>query len=142
MPVVKYNTSELDLLARLMRSEALGEGTLGMLMVGNTGTNRVLANCLDFTDITSVTQMVYQNPGGFSGIDSSLFYKGSTTKEKELAKRVLKGETYYPATNSLWFYAPAPGEPCREQWFGQYNTGRYKGHCFYGPVPGACPNLY
>ena len=46
--LVNYNTKELDLMARLMRAEALGEGNLGMLMVGNVGVNRVLANCLTF----------------------------------------------------------------------------------------------
>ena len=46
--IVKYTDKELDLLARLMRAEALGEGNLGMLMVGNVGINRVIANCLDF----------------------------------------------------------------------------------------------
>ena len=46
--VVKYNQKELELLARLMRAEALGEGNLGMLMVGNVGINRVTANCLTF----------------------------------------------------------------------------------------------
>ena len=46
--VVKYNQKELELLARLMRAEALGEGNLGMLMVGNVGINRVIANCLTF----------------------------------------------------------------------------------------------
>ena len=33
--IIKYNTKERDLLARLMRAEAVGEGDLGMLMVGN-----------------------------------------------------------------------------------------------------------
>jgi len=39
---------ELDLLARLMRAEAEGDGDLGMLMVGNVGVNRVIGDCLDF----------------------------------------------------------------------------------------------
>ena len=63
--IVKYTEKELDLLARLMRAEALGEGNLGMLMVGNVGVNRVIANCLDFKNIRSIYDMVYQSPGGF-----------------------------------------------------------------------------
>ena len=39
--VIKYNDAELDLLARLMRAEAEGDGQLGMLLVGNVGVNRV-----------------------------------------------------------------------------------------------------
>ena len=49
--IVKYTTKEKELLARLMRAEAVGEGDLGMLMVGNVGINRVLADCLTFKDI-------------------------------------------------------------------------------------------
>ena len=73
MGVVKYTTEERDLLARLMRAEAVGEGNLGMLMVGNVGVNRTIANCLTFKNITTISKMVYQNPGGFSGTSSSLF---------------------------------------------------------------------
>lgn len=80
--IVKYTDKELDLLARLMRAEALGEGSLGMLMVGNVGINRVIANCLDFKNIRSIQDMVYQSPGGFSGINSALFQSSSTTAEK------------------------------------------------------------
>ena len=54
MSVVQYNSKELDLLARLMRAEALGEGNLGMLMVGNVGVNRVLGNCLTFKNIRTM----------------------------------------------------------------------------------------
>lgn len=107
--IVKYTTKEKELLARLMRAEAVGEGNLGMLMVGNVGINRVLADCLTFKNIRTISEMVYQKPGGFSGTSSSLFYGNPTTKEKELAERVIRGEYYYPATNALWFYAPKAG---------------------------------
>jgi len=66
MAIINYNEKEVDLLARLMRAEAVGEGNLGMLMVGNVIVNRALANCLDFKNITSISQVVYQNPGGFT----------------------------------------------------------------------------
>ena len=63
--VVAHNEKEVKLLARLMRAEAESEGELGMLMVGNVGINRVLANCLDFKNIRTIEQMVFQRPGGF-----------------------------------------------------------------------------
>lgn len=62
--IVKYTEKEMELLARLMRAEAVGEGDLGMLMVGNVGINRVIADCLTFKDITTISKMVYQSPGG------------------------------------------------------------------------------
>ena len=141
--LIKYSNKELDLCARLMRAEALAEGDLAMLMVGNVIVNRAIANCLDFKNIRTITDVVYQKPGGFVGTNSSLFNSGSaTTKEKELAKRVLKGEYYHPATNALWFYAPKKNEECKATWFNQRNTGRYKGHCFYAPDTGVCNELY
>ena len=140
--LINYTSKELDLCARLMRAEALGEGDLGMLMVGNVIVNRAIANCLDFKNIRSITDVVYQNPGGFTGTTSSLFKSGSTTKEKQLAERVLRGEYYHPATNALWFYAPTKNSDCKPTWFNQKNTGRYKSHCFYAPDPGICNELY
>ncbi len=141
--IVKYSNKELDLCARLMRAEALGEGELAMLMVGNVIVNRALANCLDFKKIRTISDVIYQRPGGFVGTGSSLFNSGSaTTKEKELAKRVLNGETYYPATNALWFYAPSGKSDCKSTWFNQRNTGRFKSHCFYAPNEGVCKELY
>lgn len=140
--VVKYNQKELELLARLMRAEALGEGNLGMLMVGNVGINRVIANCLTFKDITTIYDMIFQSPGGFSGTKSNLFYGNPTEKEKSLAMRVIRGEYYYPATNALWFYAPSSGSSCYSSWWDQEFAGRYKNHCFYKPDPGVCEELH
>lgn len=140
--LVNYNTKELDLMARLMRAEALGEGNLGMLMVGNVIVNRAIADCYTFKNIRSIYDVIYQSPGGFSGTNSSLFYGSSTTAEKELAKRCLKGEYYHPATHSLWFYAPGTGKNCNSTFYSQGLAGRYKNHCFYEPDAGVCPQLY
>lgn len=142
MNFLNYNDKEVDLLARLMRAEAVGEGELGMLMVGNVVVNRVLVDCLDFQDVRTITDVIYQNPGGFSGINSPLFQSSATIKEKELAERVLQGEYYYPATNALWFYSPNEGETCVPIWFNQQNVGRYKNHCFYAPNEGECKQLH
>lgn len=140
--IVKYTDKELDLLARLMRAEAVGEGNLGMLMVGNVGINRVLADCLTFKNIKTISQMIYQNPGGFSGTSSSLFYGKSTDLEKNLAKRVVRGEYYHPATNALWFYAPSSGAGCTSSWWDQDFAGKYKNHCFYKPDSGICKEIH
>jgi N-acetylmuramoyl-L-alanine amidase len=133
MAVVAHNSQELDLLARLIRAEAEGDGQLGMLLVGNVGINRVLANCLDFTAIRSIQQMVFQSPGGFEATQLSYFYQPARGIDRRLARRVINGEKFVPATRALWFYN-AFNEPCRAQWFGQWNTGRFKSHCFYAPL--------
>ena len=131
--VVAHNEQEVKLLARLIRAEAESEGNLGMLMVGNVGINRVLANCLDFKNITSIQQMVFQRPGGFEATLFSFFYQPARTHEIKLARRCIKGEKFHPASKALWFYN-AGSSDCNAQWWGQWNSGRYKSHCFYAPV--------
>ena len=59
MSVIKYTSKDVDLLARLMRAEAEGEGQEGMLMVGNVGVNRVLSDCLDFKNIRNISTSHY-----------------------------------------------------------------------------------
>lgn len=133
MAVVAHNSKELDLLARLMRAEAEGDGQLGMLLVGNVAINRVLARCLDFKDIRSIQAMVFQSPGGFEATQNSYFYQGAREVDRRLARRVINGERFVPATTALWFYNPFD-QGCLAQWWGQWNSGRYKSHCFYQPV--------
>lgn len=140
MSVIAHNTAEVDLLARLIRAEAEGDGNLGMLMVGNVGVNRVRADCLDFKDIRTITHMVYQSPGGFEATQKGYFYQPARDNERRLARRVLRGERFHPATNSLWFFKPS--NACPAQWFNQWNAGRFKSHCFYAPTRSDCPTVY
>ena len=139
--IIKYTTKELELLARIMRSEALNEGNLGMLMVGNVVINRTIANCLTFKNIRTITDAIYQK-NQFSGTTTPLFNGSPTTAEKNLAKRVLRGEYYHPATNALWFYAPQKNTNCKTTWYYQNLSGRYKNHCFYKPNIGVCKDLH
>ena len=59
MAVVKARQQNVDLLARLLRAEAEGEGETGMILVGNVGINRIRANCSDFKGLRTIPQMVY-----------------------------------------------------------------------------------
>lgn len=140
MAVIKHNEEDVKLLARLMRAEAEGEGQLGMLMVGNVGVNRVRAECLDFPGINTVSRMVYQSPGGFEATQKGYFYQRAREKDIALARRVIRGERFHPAENSLWFFRP--DGPCPAQWYGQWNTGRFKLHCFFSPTEADCPEVY
>ena len=140
--IINHTTKERDLLARLMRAEALSEGDLGMLMVGNVVVNRGIANCLTFKDIRTITDVIYQSPVGFSGKDSLLFFSNPYALERKLADRVLRGDYFFPATNALWFYAPKINKSCASTWWAQNLAGRYKNHCFYKPDAGTCTELY
>ena len=142
MAILAHTSKERDMLARLMRAEALGEGDLGMLMVGNVVVNRALADCYTFKDLRNLNETINQTPGGFSGINSPLYFSNPTTKENDLADKVLKGQYYYPATNALWFYSPKKDEDCLALWYEQRNSGRYKNHCFYIPQSGVCRQIH
>ncbi|MDM8098878.1 cell wall hydrolase [Oceanobacillus oncorhynchi] len=140
MAIIAHNEADVDLLARLMRAEAEGDGDLGMLMAGNTGANRVLADCLDFTDIRTISTRLFQSPGGFEATQKGYFYQRTRESEKRLTRRALQGKMQHPASNSLWFFMPK--EPCPDQWYGQWNTGRFKSHCFYAPSAEECPTVF
>jgi len=140
LAVVQHTEKDIELLARLIRAEAEGEGKLGMLMVGNVGVNRVLADCLDFMNVRSIRDMVFQSPGGFEATQKGYFYQRARDVDIELARRTIAGERFHPASNSLWFFKPSG--PCPEQWFGQWNSGRYKSHCFFSPLSSECPTVY
>lgn len=140
MPVVQSTIQHTRLLARLMRAEAEGEGDLGMLMVGNVGVNRVLANCLDFRNIRNLEEMVFQRPGGFEATLKGYFYQAARSQDVRLAERVIKGERFHPASNALWFFRPT-GD-CPGSWYNQVNSGRFKSHCFFIPSAQDCPQVY
>ncbi|QKS72855.1 cell wall hydrolase [Paenalkalicoccus suaedae] len=140
MAVIRARDQDIDVLARLMRAEAEGEGEVGMLNAGNVMVNRVRADCLDFTDIRTVDQMAFQSPGGFEAVQKGYFYQHARERDKELARRLVRGERFAPGEFALWFFRP--DGPCPEQWYGQYNSGRYKLHCFFNPLPGDCPSVY
>ena len=140
MAVIKARERDIELLGRLMRAEAEGEGELGMLKAGNVMVNRVRASCLDFENITTVPQMVYQSPGGFEATQKGYFYQRARERDKRLARRNVRGERFGPAEFALWFFRPE-GD-CPPQWWGQWNSGRYKLHCFYTPLPEECESVY
>lgn len=128
---VKYTKKDVETLARLIKSEALGEGNTGMLLVANTGVNRIVYKCKPFKNITSVQKMVYQK-GNFAGVNTRLFNAPVNTKIKGLAKKGLDFWRGHPATDSLYFQNPGKGKPCRSEFWGDL-SGRYKNHCFYNP---------
>lgn len=140
MAVIKANSADEKLLAQLIRAEAEGEGELGMLMVGNVGVNRVRGDCLDFRNIRSIRDMVFQSPGGFEATQKSYFYQRARERERRLARRTIAGERTHPASNALWFFRPTGG--CPAQWYNQPNTGRYKAHCFFSPRSADCPSVF
>ncbi|WP_313800842.1 cell wall hydrolase [Cytobacillus sp.] len=139
MAVVAHKEADIDLLARLLRAEAEGEGVKGMMLVGNVGINRIRANCSDFKGLRTIPQMVFQ-PHAFEATTKGYFYQRARESEKRLARRAVKGERQWPAKFSLWYFRP-PGD-CPPTWYNQPFVDRYKLHCFYEPTATECENVY
>lgn len=104
--VIKANSEDVRLLAQFIRAEAEYEGEPGMLMVGNVGVNRIRTNCLDFRDIRSVWDMVFQNPCGFEATQKGCFYQRARDADIRLAQLAINGERTWPASCALMFYRP------------------------------------
>lgn len=141
MPRVKYKSADIDLMARMMRAEAEGEGQQGMLLVGTVAVNRAKADCLDFKDVRTIHQVIYQVQGGnysFECVQKGYFYQAPRSQEKRLAKQVLDYWRNHPSKFSLWYFNPYA--PCPSTWYGQPFVGKYKSHCFYEPKE--CPSVY
>lgn len=140
MAVIKASSSDIDMLARLMRAEAEGDGELGMLNAGNVLVNRTRVRCLDFAGIATIPQMTFQSPGGFEATQKGYFYQRARERDRRLTQRVVNGEQFNPGEFALWFFRPEGA--CPPQWWGQWNSRRYKSHCFYTPFASECPEVY
>ena len=142
MPRVQYRSSDVKLMARMMRAEAEGEGPMGMLLVGNVIVNRVKADCLDFKGLRTIPQVVFQVQGGnfsFEAVQKgNIFYQAARSREKRLARKDLNYWIHSPARFALWYFNPYA--PCPPTWYGQPFSGQYKHHCYY--LPKECPGAY
>ncbi|NHM29452.1 cell wall hydrolase [Neobacillus terrae] len=139
MAVVRARQSDIDLLARLLRAEAEGEGIQGMMAVGNVGINRIRANCSDFKGLRTIPQMIYQ-AHAFEAVTHGYFYQRPREQERRLARKAINGQRIWPAKYSLWYFRPQ-GD-CPPTWYDQPFVGRYKLHCFYEPTGEECQNVY
>ncbi len=144
MPRVQYTSSDVDLVARMMRAEAEGEGRLGMLMVGNVIFNRLKANCLDFRGLRTIRQVIFQVQGGnysFEAVQKgNVFYNPARSVERRLAKITLDYWREHPSKYALWYFNPYA--PCPPTWYNQPFTGQYKQHCYYEPQANTCEGAY
>lgn len=144
MARIKYRDADVALMARMMRAEAEAEGNQGMLYVGNVIVNRAIADCLDFNDVRSINDVIFQIQGGnysFEAVQKgNLFYQRARASEKKLAEQTLNNWRQHPAHYALWYFNPYA--PCPPTWYGQPFTGQFKNHCFYEPLAGTCDSVY
>lgn len=88
--LIPYNESDVDLLARLIRAEAEGEGRQGEELVGCVVVNRVFCDCLDFKQLRTVRDAVYQSPGGFEAVQYGYFINALVNQKKKLHEKFYK----------------------------------------------------
>jgi spore germination cell wall hydrolase CwlJ-like protein len=99
-PIIPVNKKQLECLALNMYHEARGEGTHGMLLVGNTTINRVLSKRFPNT----ICKVVYQKSQFSWTKDSpSVKEKGVYKKVVELAKQLVYRDTDH-SYGSVYFY--------------------------------------
>ncbi|GAA0339833.1 cell wall hydrolase [Oceanobacillus sp. FSL W7-1293] len=141
---IAYREADVDVMARMMRAEAEGEGKQGMLYVGNVIVNRVAADCSDFTDLVTVDDVIFHVQGGnysFEAVQKgNMFYQRARPFEKRLARQNLDFWREHPAKYALWYFNPYA--PCPPTWYDQPFSGQFMDHCFYEPAPGTCDSVY
>ncbi|GAB0171806.1 hypothetical protein LSPCS325_52430 [Lysinibacillus sp. CTST325] len=83
-----------------------------MLYVGNVIVNRLVSNCLDFIDLRTVEDVIYQVQGGnysFEAVQKgNSFYQRARSNEKRLAKMNLDYWRDHPAKYALWYFNLCP----------------------------------
>ena len=129
--------NELELLARLIKCEAGGEGENGMRAVASVVMNRVNASAGEYGRYNTVSDVVFaprqfecatdQPQSVFNILPDSIHY--------DIAQWALGGGQLGAVGNSLWFFNPY-SEICRQNF--PNNNGRLYtrigNHCFYAPT--------
>lgn len=128
---VRYRDVDVNILARIMRAEAQGEGIFGQKLVGNVVVNRVAYNCKPFKNIKTIYDAVMQK-NQFEGTKIGLFMGQANSSERKYALDCIKFWRANPAYSALYFQNPGKGKPCKKDWYGVF-AGKYKNHCFYDP---------
>lgn len=137
--------TDRELLARIIKCEAGGEGDDGMRAVATVVMNRVRATTGEYARVaTGGLRAVIFQPRQFDCAASTMGGMPTTyniyTNEPEqihfeIADWAMSGGIFAPAGNCLWFYAPY-GANCRQSFPSNVGTlhTRINGHCFFRPT--------
>lgn len=145
--VMNMAFSERELLARLIKCEAGGEGEDGMKAVGTVVMNRVHVPYGEYQRLGQGNlRMVIEQPRQFTCMMSSVYGEPNpqnvwaTPPEQihyDIADWVLSGHKHWGAGDSLWYYNPF--SPVCSNYFPPTKTGSYFNrvvqHCYYLPTP-------
>lgn len=141
---MSYSTREL--LARIIRCEAGGEGENGMKAVANVVMNRVHVPYGEYlrTGQGDLRKVVYQ-PYQFDCVRTELYGMPNPQTiwanppeqiHYDIADWALSGNELYDTGESLWYFNPF--KPTCQEYFPVNRTGRFRvrinRHCFYNPT--------
>jgi N-acetylmuramoyl-L-alanine amidase len=139
--------SAREMLARMIRCEAEGEGSNGMKAVATVIMNRVHVNSGEYMrvcqgDLKKVLLQPYQFTCAMTvvgGADNpqNIFNMSPEQVHYEIADWALDGNRLWGVDDCLWYYNPF--SPQCETYFPRNRTGvfytRINEHCFYNPTP-------
>lgn len=112
-PRIPYTEEELDLLARLVSSEAKGESYLGQVAAAAVTINRVL----DPRFPNTLAEVIYQVEGGryqYEPVMNGTIYEPATDSARQAALEALHGHD--PTNGALGFYNPDKVRPGNWVW--------------------------
>ncbi|MGI6561204.1 MAG: cell wall hydrolase [Clostridia bacterium] len=139
--------SAREMLARMIRCEAEGEGSNGMKAVATVIMNRVHVNSGEYMrvcqgDLKKVLLQPYQFTCAMTVVGGAenpqnIFNMSPEQVHYEIADWALDGNRLWGVDDCLWYYNPF--SPQCETYFPRNRTGvfytRINEHCFYNPTP-------
>ncbi len=97
---VSFSDGDIDLLARLVQSEAGGEPYAGKVAVAAVVLNRIRSDSFPNT----IRGVVYQ-PRQFSPVDNGMIYRPANAESFRAVREAMSGSD--PSLGALYFFAPA-----------------------------------
>lgn len=135
--------TDLELLARIIKCEAGGEGDDGMKAVATVVLNRVNANVGEYGGTNRLRDVIYQSGqfdcareyirGAYN--PQNIYNTAPEQIHYDIASWALGGGKFWPVGNALWYYNPFSPQ-CRSYFPNQNGilTNRVGDHCFYDPT--------
>ena len=135
--------SDLELLARIVKCEAGGEGLNGMRAVASVVMNRVNITYGEYGRLHTVREVVFQPRQFVCAMETvggeynaqNLYNMSLEQVHWDVAEWAMAGNRLSPLGQALWFYNPY-SPLCRENFPSEVGifTHRIGDHCFYDPL--------
>ena len=136
--------SDLELLARIIKCEAGGEGENGMKAVASVVMNRVEVSYREYSRYKTVREVVFQKGQFVCAMETvggeynpqNIYNMSLEQVHWDIAKWAMAGNRLTNLGLALWFYNPYSPQ-CRQNFPTRVGelVIRIGDHCFYNPTP-------